>query len=59
MTLYGWSAKGERIHGFKADCRQGRINMIAGYRYGQMITRFALPIDHRTNSLHSRNVSKI
>ena len=39
---YGWSAKGERIHGLKAGCRQGRINMIAGYRHGQLIAPFTI-----------------
>jgi hypothetical protein len=39
---YGWSAKGERIHGLKAGRRQGRINMIAGYRDGQLIAPFTI-----------------
>ncbi len=34
---YGWSEKGERIHAIKAGRRQGRINMIVGYRDGKLI----------------------
>jgi transposase len=39
---YGWSKKGERIHGLKAGRRQGRINMIAGYRDGKLIAPFTI-----------------
>ena len=39
---YGWSKKGERIHGLKAGRRQGRINMIAGYQDGKLIAPFTI-----------------
>lgn len=39
---YGWSAAGERFYGLKTGCRQGRINMIAGYRDGQLIAPFTV-----------------
>lgn len=32
---YGYSAVGERFYDLKSGRRQGRINMIAGYRDGQ------------------------
>ena len=41
---YGWSKKGERIHGLKAGRRQGRINMIAGYRDGKLIAPWVRPL---------------
>ncbi|BAC89668.1 glr1727 [Gloeobacter violaceus PCC 7421] len=39
---YGWSPSGERFYGLKAGRRQGRINMIAGYRAGQLIAPFTV-----------------
>lgn len=39
---YGWSPSGERFYVLKAGCRQGRINMIAGYRAGQLIAPFTV-----------------
>lgn len=39
---YGWSEAGERIYGLKSGRRQGRINMIAGYRDGQIIAPFTV-----------------
>jgi hypothetical protein len=34
---YGWAPAGERVYGLKSGHRQGRVNMIAGYRNGQLI----------------------
>jgi transposase len=34
---YGWSPLGERFHALRSGRQQGRINMIAGYRAGQLI----------------------
>ena len=39
---YGWSPAGERVYGFKSGRRQGRVNMIAGYRNGQLIAPFTV-----------------
>ena len=39
---YGWSPAGERLYGLKAGRRQGRVNMIAGYRAGQLIAPFTV-----------------
>ena len=39
---YGWSPAGERIDGLKSGRRQGRVNMIAGYRAGQLIAPFTV-----------------
>ncbi len=39
---YGWSPAGERIYGLKTGRRQGRVNMIAGYRDGQLIAPFTV-----------------
>jgi transposase len=39
---YGWSPSGERIPGMKSGRRKGRINMIAGYRDGQLIAPFTI-----------------
>ena len=39
---YGWSAAGERFYGLKSGRRQGRINMIAGYRNAQLIAPFTI-----------------
>jgi transposase len=39
---YGWSPVGERFHGLKSGRRQGRVNMIAGYRDGQLIAPFTV-----------------
>ena len=39
---YGWSPKGEPIEGLKSGRRQGRINMIAGYRDGEIIAPFTI-----------------
>lgn len=39
---YGWSPAGERFHGLKSGRRQGRVNMIAGYRAGQLIAPFTV-----------------
>jgi len=39
---FGYSAVGERIYGLKSGRRQGRINMIAGYRDGQLIAPFTV-----------------
>jgi transposase len=38
----GWSAVGERFHALRSGRRQGRINMIAGYRAGQLIAPFTV-----------------
>lgn len=39
---YGWSPAGERIYSLKSGRRQGRVNMIAGYRNGQLIAPFTV-----------------
>jgi len=39
---YAWSAKGKSVNGLKSGRRQGRINMIAGYRDGQIIAPFTI-----------------
>jgi transposase len=39
---YGWSESGKRIHGLKSGVRKKRINMIAGYRDGQLIAPFTI-----------------
>lgn len=39
---YGWSPEGERIHALKSGNRQGRVNMIAGYRGQQLIAPFTI-----------------
>lgn len=39
---YGWSEAGQRIYGLKSGRRQGRINIIAGYRDGQLIAPFTV-----------------
>ena len=39
---YGWSPAGERVYGLKSGRRQGRVNMMAGYRNGQLIALFTV-----------------
>ncbi|MEX0272724.1 IS630 family transposase [Leptolyngbyaceae cyanobacterium UHCC 1019] len=39
---YGYCAVGERFYALKSGRRQGRINMIAGYRDGQLIAPFTV-----------------
>jgi len=39
---YGWSPAGERVEGLKSGRRQGRINMIAAYRAGQLLAPFTV-----------------
>ena len=39
---YGWSPAGERVDGLKSGRRQGRVNMIAGYRGEQLIAPFTV-----------------
>lgn len=39
---YGWAPAGERVYGLKSGHRQGRVNMIAGYRNGQLIAPFTV-----------------
>jgi transposase len=39
---YGYSLIGERFYDLKSGRRQGRINMIAGYRDGQLIAPFTV-----------------
>ena len=39
---YGYSPCGERFYDLKSGRRQGRINMIAGYRDGQLIAPFTV-----------------
>ena len=39
---YGYSQVGERCYGLKSGRRQGRINMIAGYRDAQLIAPFTV-----------------
>lgn len=39
---YAWSPAGERVYGLKSGRRQGRVNMIAGYRNGQLVAPFTV-----------------
>jgi transposase len=39
---YGWSEAGQRFYALKSGRRQGRINMIAGYRGSQLIAPFTV-----------------
>lgn len=39
---YGYSLVGERFYDLKSGRRQGRINMIAGYRQGKLIAPFTV-----------------
>lgn len=39
---YAYSKAGEPVHALKSGRRQGRINMIAGYRDGQLIAPFTV-----------------
>lgn len=39
---YGYAPVGERYYALKSGRRQGRINMIAGYRGGQLIAPFTV-----------------
>jgi transposase len=39
---YGYSPCGERFYDLKSGRRQGRINMLAGYRDGQLIAPFTV-----------------
>ena len=39
---YAWSPAGERVYGLKSGRRHGRVNMIAGYRNGQLIAPFTV-----------------
>ncbi|MBW4661866.1 MAG: IS630 family transposase [Drouetiella hepatica Uher 2000/2452] len=39
---YGYSPVGERFYDLKSGRRQGRVNMIAGYRNGQLIAPFTI-----------------
>lgn len=39
---YGYAPAGERCHALKSGRRQGRINMIAGYRDGALIAPFTV-----------------
>lgn len=39
---YGYAPAGERFHALKSGRRQGRINMIAGYRDGALIAPFTV-----------------
>ncbi len=39
---YGYSKTGERFYALKSGRRQGRINMIAGYRHSQLIAPFTI-----------------
>ena len=39
---YGYAPVGERFYALKSGRRQGRINMIAGYRDGQLIAPFTI-----------------
>lgn len=39
---YGYAPVGERFHDLKSGRRQGRINMIAGYRDGKIIAPFTV-----------------
>ena len=37
---YGYAPRGERVYALKSGNRQGRINMIAGYRNTQLIAPY-------------------
>lgn len=39
---YGYAPVGERVYGLKSGRRQGRVNMIAGYRNGEVIAPFTI-----------------
>jgi transposase len=39
---YGYAPRGERVYALKSGNRQGRINMIAGYRDAQLIAPFTV-----------------
>lgn len=39
---YSWAPAGERVDGLKSGRRQVRVNMIAGYRNGQLIAPFTV-----------------
>lgn len=39
---YGWSEAGQRVESLKSGRRQGRVNMIAGYREHQLIAPFTI-----------------
>lgn len=39
---YGYGPSGERVHGLKSGVCRGRVNMIAGYRDGQLIAPFTV-----------------
>jgi len=39
---YGYAPAGERFYDLKSGRRQGRINMIAGYRAGELIAPFTV-----------------
>ena len=39
---YGYTPAGKRFYALKSGRRQGRINMIAGYRDGQLIALFTV-----------------
>ena len=39
---YGYAPAGERFYDLKSGRRQGRINMIAGYRDGELIAPFTV-----------------
>ena len=39
---YGYSPIGERFYAMKSGRRQGRVNMIAGYRDGELIAPFTV-----------------
>jgi transposase len=39
---YAWLPAGERVYGLKSGRRHGRVNMIAGYRNGQLIAPFTV-----------------
>lgn len=39
---YGYAPKGERFYDLKSGSRQGRINMIAGYRGNELIAPFTV-----------------
>ena len=39
---YGYAPIGQRFYDLKSGRRQGRINMIAGYRGGELIAPFTV-----------------
>lgn len=39
---YGYAPVGERYYALKSGRRQGRVNMIAGYRHGALIAPFTV-----------------